>query len=188
MTEEKPKRKVYRKKIGSVFRINLKENGMYAYGQIATKSRNIFFDHFDKEGEWTPVEDIIQKPLAFYLTFDWYILKEGIWDILGVWPVKPENQVFPEDFGYDSWRKTYFIWENNCRPCTLEETYGRELMSSWGHIFVEQRLRDHFAGRPNYDCIADRSKHLGPIFTPIKEFYRQHGYDFHWMNDVLGDD
>jgi len=189
MTEEKPKKKRFREKIGMVFRVNLKENGMYAYGQVATKTKNIFFDHFDKEGEWTPVEDIIQKPLTFYLIVDSYVLKEGIWDILGAWPVKPENQIFPKDFGYDSFKKTYFIWEGgNHVTCTLEETYGRECKAAWDHISVEQRLRDHFAGRPNYDCVSDRSEHISPLSIGIKKFYRQHGYDFHWMNDVLGDD
>ena len=64
MSNEKPKRKYFREKIGMVFRVNLHE-GTYGYGQIATETKYIFFDHMYKEGQWTLVEEILQKPIAF---------------------------------------------------------------------------------------------------------------------------
>ena len=190
--ETKPKRKYFRKKVGMVFRINLQEDGNYAYGQVATETKHTFFDHLDKDGNWTHIEEIIQKPVAFYATVDNYVLKEGLWEILGVWPVNPENQVFPAPFGYNSFKghETYFIWQNHegksvtQEPCTLEETYGRELLASWGHGSIEQRLRDHFAGRPNYDLTLVRSLHLDRNTIPSrKDFYAQYGYNFHWLDD-----
>ncbi len=171
------------------FRIPLKEEGMYAYGQVATDVDSIFFDHQDKEDIWTDPLEILEKPIAFYATVDRYVLKEGLWEILGVYPVKPEHQVFPESFGYDVFKNRYFFWRDNKAkgfpdkiPCTVEETYGHEYLTSYGHGSIEQRLRDHFAGRPNYDVVSQRSEHLGPIFMPCKEFYAQYGYDFHWLD------
>lgn len=189
--EPKPKRRYFRKKVGMVFRINLQEEGNYAYGQVATETKNIFFDHLDKEGKWTTVEEIIQKPVAFYATVDNYVLKEGLWEILGIWPVKPENQVFLRSFGYDSYNDRYFIWGDYDKEigglkritCTLDETYGRECLASYGHGSIEQRLRDHFAKRPNYDLVRQRSKHLSPTFMSMKDFYAQYGYNFHWLDD-----
>lgn len=182
---EKPKRKYFREKIGMVFRVDLKERDAYAYGQIATDTKYIFFDHIDTKDKWIPVEEILEKPMAFYATVDRYVLKEDLWEILGIWPVKPENQVFPEPFGYDPFKKTYTIFKNGVGnvPCTLEDTYGRECLASWGHGSIEQRLRDHFAGRPNYDVVRQRSDHLGPRFMSMKEFYKQYNYDFHWLDD-----
>ena len=170
-----------------VFRVDLHE-GTYGCGQVATEVDNIFFNHMDVEGNFTPVEKILEKPVAFYATVDKYVLKEGLWEILGIWPVKPENQVFPEMFGYDSLmgnKGSYFIWKTALKraPCSLEETNGRECLASYGHGSIEQRLRDHFAGRPNYDLVRQRSKHLGITFLPMKEFYKQYGYDFHWLDE-----
>ncbi len=182
---QKPKRKYFKEKIGMVFRINLHE-GTYGYGQIATETKFIFFDHMDVEGNFTPVEEILEKPVAFYATVDRYVLKEGLWEILGIWPVKPENQVFPATFSYNPFKETYTIFKNGVGnvPCTLEETYGRECLASCGHGLIEQRLRDHFAKRPCYFVEQDRAQHL-KNFPPIKEFYKQYGYDFHWLDDKV---
>ncbi|CAO5682718.1 MAG: hypothetical protein HEEMFOPI_01764 [Holosporales bacterium] len=189
---EKPKRKYFREKIGMVFRVPLIENNQYAYGQVATKCDYIFFDHLDYENQWTPVEDIIEKPIAFYATVDTYVLKKGLWEILGIHPVKQENQTFPESFGYNTFKHTYYLdvtikkdGKNVLvqKPCTVEETYKHEMLASWGDDHIEQRLRDHFARRPNYDLAQQRSKHLGLTFMPIKEFYAQYGYNFHWLDE-----
>ena len=193
MTEQKLKRRYFRKKIGMVFRIPLNENNSYAYGQVATEVDNIFFDHQDVENQWTPIDDILQKPVIFVATVDRYVLKEGLWEVLGVWPVDPKNQEYPETYGYDRLNKRYFFYCANKKkgnidkvPCTLEETYGHEMLASWGHGSIEQRLRDHFAGRPNYDLIRDRLYHVheGKGYMSRKDFYKQYGYNFHWLDDV----
>jgi len=182
---EKKKRRYFRKKIGMVFRVPLHEESSFAYGQVATDVDNVFFDHTDKDGTWTPVEEILSKPVIFSLTVDHYVLKQGLWEVLGIWPVNPEHQVEPEElFGYDNLKEKYFFWRDNGKKeyCTLDDVRGYETLTSWGHGGVEQRLRDHFAVRPNYDITYDYSKHLG-LFMGRKEFYAQYGYDFHWLDD-----
>ena len=116
---------------------------------------------------------------------DRYVLKEGLWEILGTWSVKPENQTFPASFGYDALKNTYVIWKDGLKkePCTLEEIYGRECASSWGAWHIEQRLRDHFAKRPCYFVESSRAQHLGSFKPSYKEFYKQYGYDFHWLDN-----
>ena len=158
---------------------------------VATEVDNVFFDHQDTENQWTPVEDIIQKPVIFVATVDRYVLKEGLWVVLGVWPVDPKNQKFPETYGYNRIKKTYFFWRNNPEkgkvdqvPCSLEETYEHEKLTSWGDGGIEQRLRDYFANRPNYDFIRDRLYHIhqGKGYMSRKDFYKQYDYDFHWLD------
>lgn len=192
MTEQKPKRRYFRKKVGMVFRIPLNEQDAYAYGQVATEVDNIFFDHQDRGDHWTPVEDILQKPVIFVATVDRYVLKEGLWDVLGVWPVDAKNQEFPETVGYDTLKKTYFFWRNNPEkgrvdqiPCSLEDIEGHEFLTSWGHGGIEQRLRDHFAGRSNFDITYQQLYHVhqGMGYMSRKDFYKQYGYDFHWLDD-----
>ena len=177
------RRKYFREKIGMVFQIDLKE-GTYGYGQIATDTRYVFFDHQDPYGQLTPPEIIIEKSVIFNATLDRYVLKMGLWPILGVWPVKPENQIFLPSFGYNPFKRRYWIFQNGVGeiPCTVEETYGRELLASCEHGIIEQRLRDHFAGRPCYFIEEARARHL-PSFPKMKEFYAKHGYDFHWLDE-----
>ena len=193
MTEQKPKRRYFRKKIGMVFRIPLNENNAYAYGQVATETRNIFFDHQDVENQWTSIENILQKPVIFVATVDRYVLKEGLWEVLGVWLVDPKNQEYPETVGYDTLKQTYFFWRNNPEkgkvdqvPCSLEDIEGHEFLASYGHGSVEQRLRDHFDGRPNYDFVRQRMTHIHQRkgYMSRKNFYKQYGYNFHWLDDA----
>lgn len=190
---DKSKRKYFREKIGMFFRIPL-DHGSYGYGQVATKTKYIFFDHQDKEDKWTDPEIILQKSLAFYAVVDNYVLKKGLWEILGIYPVKPEYKVFPAPFSYDPFLKTYglLIKGKGFVPCSIEETEGRELQASWEHGAIEQRLRDYFAKRPCYFTALDR-RHLSyfqydnpathhlPKFPTIHEFYRQYGYEFPYL-------
>ena len=187
---ESKKRSNFKEKIGILFRIPLEENKMYAYGQIATKTKYIFFDHYDRENEWTNPNIIVEKPVAFYATVDRYVLKEGLWDVLDIYPVKEENKFFPCSFGYDMFKNTYYLWKDNPEkgrpdhiPCSLEETYGHEYLTSYGHGSIEQRLRDHFANRPNYDVVHDRLQHLKQPSMQYKDFYAQYGYNFHWLDE-----
>lgn len=172
------KKKRFRERIGMVFRVPLRENNQYAYGQVATEVDNIFFDHVDTEGQWTPVEQILQKPVIFYVTVDQYVLKQELWEVLGVWPVDPQNTVFPDPFVWDDIAKKYFIMKSGVGdiPATIEDIQDRELLSSWGEWHVEDRLRDHFAGRPNY-FVEEAKNRLNTNFPDMITFYKQYGVD-----------
>ena len=49
MSNTKATQKRFLKKIGMVFRINLQEDGAYAYGQVATDVDNIFLITWTKK-------------------------------------------------------------------------------------------------------------------------------------------
>lgn len=107
-----------------------------------------------------------------------------MWEILGVWPVDPQNTVFPDPFTRDvNTHKYYIWWQGKGRTlASREEIEGRECLASYPNANVEQRLRDYFAGRPNYDWEWDRCDDP-KNFPTRKEFYKQYGYDFHWMDE-----
>lgn len=187
MTEEKVKKKRFREKIGMVFRINLHENDMYAYGQVTTDKYYVFFDHYDIKDQWTPIEEIIKKPIIFNaIVFNW-VLKDGIWEVLGVWPVKEEHKTFPKRFRY--YGGSYILTDGgeywlNGEKCSREKTFGHEPDIIVENTMTEQRLRDHFANRPCYFTEKYRWQHFPPPHPRPKEFYAQYDYDFHWFDDI----
>ena len=171
------KKKKIRRKPGQVFQVPL-GNGEYAYGQT-TDAYSVFFDYKD-DGKNPDIEDIILKPVLFKIGVAYYAIKEEIWPILGVLPVNPEFEKEQELFTYNNIKKTYVIWKTalNKVPATPEEIYGLECFASWGAKHVERRLRDHFAGRPNYTVELFRNEHNPDFERNIIKFYAQHGYEF----------
>ena len=170
-------KKGIRKKVGQVLRIPLEE-GVYGYGQVATDVDHIFFD-YKGDGQNTNIEEVLKSPVIFKVTVDKYVVNKGYWEVIGIYPVNPEYQICKDSFSYDPFNKRYTIWRmgQGQIPATKEEIMGLERMASYGHGAVEQRLRDHFAGRPNYYVEKDIS-FFGPNYQSMKEFYKQYGYDF----------
>lgn len=167
-----------KEEVGMMFRVPLRD-GTYGYGQVPRIAKCIFFDHRDPEDAWTPVEEILKKPMIFYVTVDKHVIEDGIWKSLGVWPVDPPHQKFPDPFGWDYFKKQYTIWQTGVGKTFVNQADidGRELLASWGHIAVEDRLRDHFAKRPNY-LVEESRNRLNPDFPKsITEFYKQYGID-----------
>ena len=175
--ENRGNKKGIRKKIGQVLRIPLEE-GVYGYAQMVNKVEHAFFDYKD-DGQNMDIEKVLAAPMIFKLTVDRYVVNKGYWEIIGIYPVNPEYQVCKDSFSYHSFNKRYTIWRmgQGQIPATKEEILGLERMSSWEHGSVEQRLRDYFAGRPNYYVEKDIS-FFGPPYPSMKEFYKQYGYDF----------
>lgn len=172
-------KKGIRKKIGQVYRIPLEE-GVYGYGQVVTDVEHAFFDYKDN-GHDTDIEKVLAASVLFKLTVDSYVVNKGYWEILGVYPVNPEYQQYIPCFSYNfNNSNCYEIWHKGKGrvPATWEEIKDLECLSSWGHEHVEQRLRDHFAGRPNFDVEYFRNKHNPDFERDIVKFYKQYGYDF----------
>ncbi len=176
--ENRGNKKGIRKKIGQVYRIPLEE-GVYGYGQAVTEVDHAFFDYKDN-GQNTNIDEVLKAPVLFKLTVDRYVIAQEYWEIIGKFPVNPEYQEYTECFSYNSFNKRYEIWRmgQGRIPATWEEIKDLECMASWGHTHVEQRLRDHFAGRPNFTVEYFKNEHNPDFERHIQKFYKQYGYDF----------
>lgn len=169
------KRKRIREKPGQVFRVPL-GNGMFGYGQLIDPY-SVFFDYKDN-GINTDPNFVIQQPVAFTVTVDSYAIKDQLWEVITVLPIKPEFIQSRRRFTYSSDTKEYYIWEKGKDQIagTPEDIKGLEMIASWGHRAAEQRLLDYFEGRPNYDYESDHNQHNPDFPKTRKEFYAHYGY------------
>lgn len=172
---DKPKK--VREKIGDIFQVDLGD-GIFGYGQVVSKVEYAFFDFFN-EGSIPNFSDVINSNILFGISVDRYVLRDGLWPIIGRFSVSEVAMKKQSFFTHDRFTNEYTIWTQEGKyPATPEEIQDLECLASWGHDHVEQRLRDHLAGRPN--CIVERFRNLhNPNFeTDIVKFYKQYGYDF----------
>jgi Immunity protein 26 len=173
--KELEKKKRYRRTIGQIFQIPLGD-GTFSYGQVISSSENVFFDYRDR-GDILYMSEIVSSNKLFVICVDDYVLRKGVWKVLGKFTVK--DVLIPDQaFYWDNFNKRYLILRDGVGHffASFEDVKNLECLSSWGHVSVEQRLRDHFAGRPNYDYVKDRNQH-DPNFPDRRTFYKRYGYD-----------
>jgi hypothetical protein len=166
---------------GGIHEIDLKD-GTFAYAQALLDPDVAFYECLRKEKESRPsLESVVTSKILFKVgMYEDGIRKE--WERIGRVPLKPELENSEDCFLYHEDTDTVELFKVGVGiiPATWEEVKHLERLALWGHGSVEQRLRDHFAGRPNWDLESDKP---GWKFIPIKEFYAQYGYNFHWMDE-----
>lgn len=177
MTETKQKK--IREKIGQVFIIPLSD-GIFGYCQMVSKTKYAFFNFFD-HGEHIDIEEIISSDVLFFLTIDSFVIKEGLWEMIGILNVRKEF-VREDQFSYDSLAGNYIIWrviDGRLQQikANSDEIKDLECFASSNDRHVIERLEDYLAGRPNYWVQLDKNQH-DPNFPGITEFYKKYGYDY----------
>jgi hypothetical protein len=167
-------KKGIRQKPGQVLRIPLGD-GTYGYCQMVDKVRHAFFD-FSDNGEKSDIEKILSSKMIFKCTVDSYVINKGYWEIIGSFPIKEHLTIYEKSFSYNHHSNRYQIFKQGTGfiPASWEEIKDLEPFASWGHTHIEQRLRDHFAGRPNYHVEGFKSHHLGK-FCDMDTFYKPYG-------------
>ena len=178
--EQQPKNLRQRWTPGMVVEIDLMD-GTYTYGQVASATSIRFFNVLRKESENRPsIEEIMGSPILFEIGVYASALKD--WIRVGKAPIDPDYKR-PKRYVIDSETGEITIWKNEggTIPGTREDIEGLEKFAVWDSASVEQRLRDHFAGRPNWHVEIFKTK-LGDPFPSIKEFYAKYGYNFHWLD------
>jgi hypothetical protein len=160
---QEPKQKRGRWRVGDILRIDL-QDGRHAYAQVATKPIIVFFD-----GAFTdepPAESLPNLPVAFRLGVYRYAVTKGLWPVVGNAPLTEENAREPVFFMQDAFSGRLSLYHssfaNYQRPATLAECEGLERVAVWEPEHVVDRLRDHFAGRPNKWVESLRIKVIKP--------------------------
>ena len=171
------KKKRIRKKEGQIFRVPL-SGGSFGYGQVMPVSGSVFFDYTD-DGTNTDPNFVIRQPILFDIGVDDYVIKDQIWEVIAILPVNPEfMEINRKAFTYSRDTNSYFIWPGNAPKfeVTPEDIKGIEMIASWDHRSVEQRLLDYFENRPNYTYESMHNRHDPNFPKTRKEFYAQYGY------------
>lgn len=151
----KPRRSKYRLLEGDIVRIDLGD-GWFGFGRKLA-SVWAFYDFRTRED--VSAEDVIKQPVLFKVwAGERAGLEKGIWTLLGNIPLIDEElqpvAFFKQDI-LDPTRIAIYMSdspgldsEKEEIPATWEEIQGLEDMGVWYTPYVEDRLRDHFAGRP----------------------------------------
>jgi hypothetical protein len=138
-------------KEGGLVRVDLGD-GSVAFGRIVSKSEIAFYDaRFPAEDEVVAGE-VLRRPIAFIIPVMNAAVKGGRWPVVAQAPLEDHLR---KDRSYFIWDRasgslsTYDARTGATEPATLTEVQGLEAAAVWEAEHVEDRLRDHFAGRPN---------------------------------------
>jgi hypothetical protein len=134
--------------IGDVVRIDLGD-GFHTYARKLEEGIFAFYDCRVKEE--LPIDQIISCPILFQVPVMAYAVKRGRWEVIGRAPLDDVLKNPSPRFMQDALRPQVFsIYEKGkIRPATKEECVGLEREAVWDPEHVEDRLRDHYAGRKN---------------------------------------
>ena len=148
MKNEESSTRKQRRTVGAIVRIPLGD-GWHSYGQILNEADFAFFDVRTRED--LDVEDIVNRSILFRVAVMNHAVTSGRWRKIGTAPVtdtlaRPQPK-FIQDALDPSQFQIYVGGE--IRSAARHECEGLERVAVWEPEHVEDRLRDHFAGRPN---------------------------------------
>ncbi len=147
----KPRKKVV-PPAGSLVRIPLgaSEN---AFARVLAQSQIAAYDYRDT-GDQEPVDvaAVISAPVLFKITVMKSAFDSGRWPVVDQQALEPELASPVEYYMKDKLNGKFSVYrgsDGNTRPSTFEECEHLEAAAVWDPEHVEDRLRDHFAGREN---------------------------------------
>jgi hypothetical protein len=132
---------------GDIVRVPLGD-GTHTYARVLPEATFAFYD--SRSAELLPVTEVVKKPVLFFVAVMNRAIKERRWEITGHVPLETGFQS-PPRFIQDALNKKRFeIYQHGrIRPATRQECVGLERQAVWEPEHVEDRIRDHYAGRPN---------------------------------------
>jgi hypothetical protein len=134
--------------VGDFVKIKLDECH-HAYARVLEKALFAFYDAFTDKG--LSLEEIKARPILFKIWVMNVAVTSGRWEIIGNAPLEKNLLEQPYFFKKDplSPKSLSIYHEGNERPATLEECKNLECAAVWDAEHVEDRLRDHYAGKSN---------------------------------------
>lgn len=139
-----------RPKVGDIFAIPLSAR-TWAYGRVCRSPLTAFY-HL--KSRTTPaLEKIVAAPVAFVICAHDELKKNGTWPVIGNAPLPPELLEEPLFFKKDIITGDLTIYWNSTGEevsATRKECQKLECTAVWASEHVIERLKDLFAGRPNY--------------------------------------
>ena len=96
-------------------------------------------------------EDIIMKPVLFKIDVMKYAITGGRWKVIGNLPLSDDLLEPPVFFRQDALNDELFLYyaDGTEAPASFEQCAELECAAVWDPQHVEDRLVDHYHGRPN---------------------------------------
>ncbi len=148
-----------RRRDGDLLRIDLGD-GRHSYAQVAAEPLIVFFD--GAYADALAAEKIVRLPVLFRLWVMNHAVTRGLWPVTGRHALGAENEREPFFFKQDTVTGSLSLYHSSFastnweRLATASECEGLECAAVWDPEHVLDRLRDHYAGRPN-KWVADMS-------------------------------
>ncbi len=138
-----------RRTLGSFVKVPL-DSEYHTYARILEDTCFAFYDYKTKNDEDNLV-NILNSNILFIIPVYDSAVKNGRWKKIGTIALEEQLQGLPLFFMQDDLDPNKFsIYEKGeIRPATKEECEGLECAAVWEAEHVEERLRDHYANRPN---------------------------------------
>jgi hypothetical protein len=133
--------------LGTIFEIDLGNMGR-AYAVRSAGNDVAFFDYLSDE---VPSPELLAtKKILFRLNVAFDELVSGHWPIVGHMPLVETLDQPAAYWNQPVGSNDVFIYrQGKFQPATHEEVRGLEPLITWFQSHSEERLRDHFEGRPN---------------------------------------
>lgn len=146
MSTSRGKRQQY--KVGAIVKVPL-EPGWHTYARLLQPPLLAFYD--SRSNRELPLEEIISKPILFKIAVMRDAVTSGRWQKIGAMPLESHLVEEPVFFRQDALKPDqFFLYRGGQEyPATRAECVGLERAAVWEAEHVEDRLRDHYAGRPN---------------------------------------
>ncbi len=142
MTQGKKQRRV----VGAVLQVPLGD-GSHVYAQTLAEADFAFFDH--RSDRSVSVPEVVVMPVLFRVAVHKSAWVDGRWPRVGAADVRPDltkpTARFIQDPLHPSRFQIYVAGE--IREASKQECVGLERCAVWDPQHVEDRLRDHYAGR-----------------------------------------
>lgn len=152
---------------GQFVRIDLGD-GSYTLARVLTFPLVAFHGQRYPSAIAPDIDEVGRTPVIFTLLVMRHAITSGRWPVIGRRPLSPDLLAPPPFFKQDLISGKLSIYQEVPelaplyeRPATLLEVQGLECCAVWEPEHVEDRLRDHFAGRP---CVwVERFKLKPPV-------------------------
>jgi len=135
---------------GTILRVAI-DHEWHTYARMLASKPMIAFYDCRVRGPITDLVTIVRSPVLFVLAVYDSVYAKGAWPRIGHIPLEqidtPIPNQFMQDIGTD--RCTIIDPYFNERPAEPEQCFDLERVAVWGADDIEERLRDHYAGRPN---------------------------------------
>ncbi len=137
--------------IGAIVKIKI-DHEFQTYARILNNASYAFYDCRTKN-DIKDLNLIASKPILFILSVYKSAITKGRWLKIGTLPLEEKLKSLPLTFIQDDLNPNIFqIYDPNTgefRKALKEECLDLECASVWEAEHVEERLRDHYDGKPN---------------------------------------
>ena len=141
--------KKQRRTVGAILAIDLGEK-LTAFARTLAKAEFVFYDLQLPTQDMYDLAKIVSAPTAFRLPVMDYAVKKNRWIQIGVVPLEARLLKPQRYFIQDVISGEFSIYLNDViTSASRSECIGLECAAVWDPEHVEDRLRDHFAGKPN---------------------------------------